>query len=495
MKEKFKGFTKPIYTQTPNEVFDILLNMLNGSELKVLLYIIRRTFGFKKESDNISLNQIVNGIKKKDGSIQDYGTGVSILSARKAVKGLIEKNVILKIRRKGKSGKDKSPNYSLNIIKTPFIKNIETFMGFTIPNYTLVPDEVFDLLLSKLSGSELKTLLFILRQTFGYSKESEDISLKRMLKGYRDKYGNIVDRGVGVDKKTLIKTIKSLSKKKVIIREKRFSKEKGNEPTNYRLNIKFDPWSKKLPLRGGKNILSLEEIITPSVVEKIPPHIKNKQLKNIQQHVDDISKNENEEKTIKNLLDLKIDKNIAKSLIKKHGYEKINTYIKYLNYKLDKGFKPKDSIQSFLVDSIVNSYILPEGFKTEEELEKERKLKKEILKRKEEIENIKIEKRRKAVIEGNINILKKLGYKVGKDTIDLWSKIKRLMKVNKDYIVAMELAHLVKDKENNYILVTGLFENQYKKLKNHKNKINSYLDKVTEIKNSLEIIYDRKINF
>ena len=66
-------------------------------------------------------------------------------------------------------------------------------------------------------------------------------------------------------------------------------------------------------------------------------------------------------------------KKIAKSLIKKHGYKKINTYIKYLNYKLDKGFKPKDSIQSFLVDSIVNSYILPENFKEIKELEKKRK--------------------------------------------------------------------------------------------------------------------------
>lgn len=62
-------------------------------------------------------------------------------------------------------------------------------------------------------------------------------------------------------------------------------------------------------------------------------------------------------------------KKIAKSLIKKHGYKKINTYIEYLNYKLDKGFKLKDSIQSFLVDSIVNSYILPENFKQSEESE------------------------------------------------------------------------------------------------------------------------------
>jgi len=65
-------------------------------------------------------------------------------------------------------------------------------------------------------------------------------------------------------------------------------------------------------------------------------------------------------------------KNIAKSLIKKHCYKKINTYIGYLNYKLDKGFKPKDSIAAFLVDSIVKSFILPENFKQNEELERKR---------------------------------------------------------------------------------------------------------------------------
>jgi len=76
------------------------------------------------------------------------------------------------------------------------------------------------------------------------------------------------------------------------------------------------------------------------------------------------------------------------------------------------------------------------------------------------------------MIKENMNILKRLGYKIDKDKIYLWSNMKRLMKVNKDYIVVMELARLIKDKENNYILVTGSFENRYKKLKNHKNKIN-----------------------
>ncbi len=369
MKKKFKGFTKPTYTQTPNEVFDVLLDLLNGSELKVLLYIIRRTFGFKKESDNISLNQIVNGIKKKDGSIQDYGTGLSMQSVKNAIKRLTEKNVIIKIRRKDGSGQDKSPNYSLNIIEILFKKNKDTFIGFTIPNYTLVPDEVFDFLLSLLSGSEIKTLLYITRRTFGYSKESENISLKRMLKGYIDKDRNIIDNGVGLTKPSLLKTLRSLSKNKIIIKEKRFSKEKGDEPTNYRLNFKIEPWSKNYPLRGKKHITSVVNKITSPVVEKVPPHFKNKQIKNIQQHVDKISKNGEGERTLNNLMNLNIDKKISKSLINKYGYGKINTYIKYLNYKLDKGFKPKDSIQSFLVDSIVNSYILPENFKQSEESE------------------------------------------------------------------------------------------------------------------------------
>ena len=38
---------------------------LNESELKVLLYIIRRTFGFKKSFDNISLNQLAEGVHER----------------------------------------------------------------------------------------------------------------------------------------------------------------------------------------------------------------------------------------------------------------------------------------------------------------------------------------------------------------------------------------------------------------------------------------------
>ena len=50
---------------------------LSGAEVKVMLYIFRRTLGFKRYADNISLNQLLNGIVRRDGTRLDHGTGLS----------------------------------------------------------------------------------------------------------------------------------------------------------------------------------------------------------------------------------------------------------------------------------------------------------------------------------------------------------------------------------------------------------------------------------
>ncbi|MDQ3706250.1 MAG: replication protein, partial [Chloroflexota bacterium] len=60
-----------------------------------LLYIVRRTFGWKKELDNISLSQITGGIVKRDGTRLDFGAGVAKSSAVRAIKGLVDKGIIL----------------------------------------------------------------------------------------------------------------------------------------------------------------------------------------------------------------------------------------------------------------------------------------------------------------------------------------------------------------------------------------------------------------
>ena len=71
------GFDSPNYTPVPDKLFDEYLARLSGAELKALLYIIRRTFGFKKDSDTISLKQMVEGITTHDGRRLDFGAGLS----------------------------------------------------------------------------------------------------------------------------------------------------------------------------------------------------------------------------------------------------------------------------------------------------------------------------------------------------------------------------------------------------------------------------------
>lgn len=49
----------PNYTQTPNDLFDHWLPLLKESELKVLLVIMRKTFGWHKIRDAISISQLM----------------------------------------------------------------------------------------------------------------------------------------------------------------------------------------------------------------------------------------------------------------------------------------------------------------------------------------------------------------------------------------------------------------------------------------------------
>ncbi len=72
---QFEGFRSPNFTTVPDELFDDLIPRLSGAEVKVLLYIVRRTFGFKKERDNISISQMLEGIVKKMESVSTWGPG------------------------------------------------------------------------------------------------------------------------------------------------------------------------------------------------------------------------------------------------------------------------------------------------------------------------------------------------------------------------------------------------------------------------------------
>src|SRR3954464_9880550 len=93
---KFTGFSSPNTTPVPDLLFDELLHVLDNAELRVLLYIIRRTYGFKKSSDDISTGQMVDGFVKRDGTVLDKGTGLARTSVKRAIRGLLEKRIIVR---------------------------------------------------------------------------------------------------------------------------------------------------------------------------------------------------------------------------------------------------------------------------------------------------------------------------------------------------------------------------------------------------------------
>src|SRR5215210_6096117 len=122
--------------------------------------------------------------------------------------------------------------------KPPFI-----FRGFDSPNTTQVPDAFFDVVAPELTEAELRVVLYIIRRTFGFKKDSDTISLRQMVDGITTKDGRVLDRGTGLKKSAVANTLNGLERKGVIVSKRNRSPEQGNEPTTYALHIKGHPLS------------------------------------------------------------------------------------------------------------------------------------------------------------------------------------------------------------------------------------------------------------
>lgn len=105
------GILVPSAFQVPNEVVDEgWLRELGGAEVKVLLYIIRKTFGFNKiAGDRIPLSQIVGG------------TGLAKQTAVSAIQVLEGCGLIRVIRGQSADGLRKTNFYQL-ITRTDYNK-------------------------------------------------------------------------------------------------------------------------------------------------------------------------------------------------------------------------------------------------------------------------------------------------------------------------------------------------------------------------------------
>lgn len=85
--------------QKPNWLTDQMMWLLSGDEWKVLDYALRRTFGFNRERDRISVSQFVDGNGKLDaeGRPLEYGTGLSKGAVLDALNALMRFGVLVEV--------------------------------------------------------------------------------------------------------------------------------------------------------------------------------------------------------------------------------------------------------------------------------------------------------------------------------------------------------------------------------------------------------------
>lgn len=226
------GFHKPTTTQTPDALFDYWQTRLTKAEVRILLYAVRRTFGFKKDDDDISLDQFVHGITTRDGEILDEGCGVSRSTLLSALKKLVAKGLLIKGRRTDHRNADEANNYRLDIVDP---RNPRAMFGFRKVNTTQVPDELFDYWLPRLTDPELFVLLYIIRRTLGFSKRTDIISPDQFLHGIHTKSGTMLDEGCGLSNKSLYAGIAGLKEKGLITVERRIHYRKGNLASRFGL--------------------------------------------------------------------------------------------------------------------------------------------------------------------------------------------------------------------------------------------------------------------
>lgn len=95
----FRGFRQrqSNYSELPHEFIDLLPSLKAATEIKVLIYILRHTWGFQEfdRPKKITIDEFMYGRKREDGSRMDGGTGLSEQGVRDGIAKALEHNYIL----------------------------------------------------------------------------------------------------------------------------------------------------------------------------------------------------------------------------------------------------------------------------------------------------------------------------------------------------------------------------------------------------------------
>ena len=162
-------------------------------------------------------------------------------------------------------------------------------MSKFIPNAFQIPNSVIDELLAKLTCSELKCYLFVVRKTKGWNKESDSISASQFMEV------------TGLSKKSVITACESLVQMGLLERS-------GGERKLNTYSVKAFDFSesgeKSTPIKSGVNFSESGEKSTPDLVKKLHPQNNNKNT----------IQNNNKKNTKKSDLDLLADFGITGQL-------------------------------------------------------------------------------------------------------------------------------------------------------------------------------------
>lgn len=117
MSNKEKLITEPNTTQIPNVILDYWINKLDELEFKILLFICRKTLGWRKRKDKIAICQICEAMGKSDRPV------------RRALSRLIKFQLVNRVMNKTGYG-DNAPNsYEINMINISKKEKLEGGVG------------------------------------------------------------------------------------------------------------------------------------------------------------------------------------------------------------------------------------------------------------------------------------------------------------------------------------------------------------------------------
>jgi hypothetical protein len=102
----------PNATQIPNAILDLLVPFLHDREARVLMYLCRRTYGFQRQSDQVSLTQFVEGLRTEERCL-DFGAGVSRRHTIRTLAFLKALGIVEQLE--GGQGRGRIPVYRINL--------------------------------------------------------------------------------------------------------------------------------------------------------------------------------------------------------------------------------------------------------------------------------------------------------------------------------------------------------------------------------------------